>query len=92
MTLDKRMHPGTLREVTSRKRLQLIIVPNALDNCTMNNANCYEEDDEDDHEDDNDEDGDRSEHTSLSLLCLLSVLGGQLLLTITIFPLTMMMI
>ena len=45
-----------------------------------------DEDEEDGNEDDDDEDGDCSEHTSLSLFCLLSVLGGPLLLTITIFP------
>ena len=52
------MHPGTQREVTSWKRLQLIIVPNALDNWTMNNANYYEEDEDDDADDDEDDDDD----------------------------------
>ena len=52
--------------------------------------------DDDDAQDEDVEDGeggddDRSEHTSLSLLCLLSVLRRPLLLTITVFLFPLMM-
>ena len=76
---DERMHQRTLREVASWNWIHLIIVLNARDKCTTNNANYDEDDyeDDDDNEVEDDGDGDRSEPTSLSLLCLPSVLRGH---------------
>ena len=54
---------------------------------TANHDDILDDDDAEDVEDDDEggDDDDRSEHTSLSLLCLLSVLRRPLLLTITVF-------
>ena len=65
---------------------------------TANHDDILDDDDAEDVEDDDeggddeDDDDDRSEHTSLSLLCLLSVLRRPLLLTITVFLFPLMMI